>query len=100
MSDLQDWLSHSTAPTYADDTSTGTSGTTVQDTLKKMEEDAHKVLKYMASNGLVANPNKTSFLVLNYKQSVPQLRLKIGGEEVVREETATLLGIQFQDNQK
>ena len=100
VSDLQDWLSHSTAPTYADDTSTGTSSTTVEDTLEKMEEDAHQVLKYMASNGLVANPNKTSFLVLNYKKTFPPLRLKIGGEEVVREETATLLGIQFQDNQK
>ena len=100
VSDLQDWLSHSTAPTYADDTSTGTSGTTVQDTLKKMEEDAHQVLKYMASNGLVANPNKTSFLMLNCKQSGPKLRLKIGKEEVVREDTATLLGIQFQDDQQ
>ena len=100
VSDLQDWLSHSTAPTYADDTSTGTSGTTVEDVLKKMEEDADQVLRYMASNGLVANPNKTSFLMLNHKQKVPQLRLRIGREEVAREETATLLGIQFQDNQQ
>ena len=100
VSDLQDWLSHSTAPTYADDTSTGTSGTTVEDVLKKMEEDADQVLRYMASNGLVANPNKTSFLMLNHKQKIPQLRLRIGGEEVAREETATLLGVQFQDNQQ
>ena len=100
VSDLQDWLSHSTAPTYADDTSTGTSGTTVEDVLKKMEEDADQVLRYMASNGLVANPNKTSFLMLNHKQKVPQLRLRIGREEVAREETATLLGVQFQDNQQ
>ena len=100
VSDLQDWLSHSTAPTYADDTSTGTSGTTVQETIEKMEEDASQVLKYMASNGLVANPNKTSFLMLNCKQSTPKLKLMIGGEEVVRDETATLLGIQFQDDQQ
>ena len=54
MSDLRDLLTHSTAP-YADDTSTGTYGKTVQDTMAKMEEDAQQVLNYMVSNGLVAN---------------------------------------------
>ena len=33
-----------------------------------VEEDAKNVLKYMASNGLVANAKKTSFLLLNVKQ--------------------------------
>ena len=55
VSDLRDWLTHSTAPTYADDTLTGTNGKTVQDTMAKMEEDAQQVLNYMVSNGLVAN---------------------------------------------
>ena len=48
---------HSKAPTYADDTTTGTSASTVEMTLKLMEEDAAQVLKFMAANGLVANPN-------------------------------------------
>ena len=55
VSDLQDWLTHSTAPTYADDTTTGTSGRNVEETVALMEEDANMVLKYMASNDLVAN---------------------------------------------
>ena len=64
-----------------------------------MEEDADIVLRYMASNGLVANASKTSFIMLNYKKSEPQLSLKIGGETVTREKTATLLGIKFDDDQ-
>ena len=40
VSDLQDWLKHSTAPTYADDPTTGTSANNLEDTLEKMEEDA------------------------------------------------------------
>ena len=56
VSDLQDWLLHSSAPTYADDTTTRTSCTTVQESMRNLEEDADLVLRYMASNRLVANP--------------------------------------------
>ena len=100
VSDLQDWLEHSTAPTYADDTTTGTSGFSLGQVLKNVEEDANKVLQYMASNGLVANAKKTSFLLLNYKQCDPKISVKIGSESVIRESTATLLGIKFQDDQR
>jgi hypothetical protein len=100
VSDLQDWLLHSTAPTYADDTTTGTSGTTLDETIKKLEEDAGLVLKYMASNGLVANPKKTSFLLLNCKQADPGITVRIGSDTVPRDSSAKLLGIQFQEDQQ
>ena len=100
VSDLQDWLQHSSAPTYADDTTTGTTGTTVEETLQKMEVDAKEVLKFMASNGLVANANKTSLLILNCKPTTPTLSVTIGTDMVTRESNATLLGIRFQDNQQ
>ena len=98
VSDLQDWLTHSTAPTYADDTTTGTSGRNVEETVALMEEDASMVLKYMASNGLVANSSKTSFLLLNSGTSDYEVTVKIGEDRVKREDSAKLLGIQFQDN--
>ena len=93
VSDLQDWLVHSTAPTYADDTTTGTSSTTLAETITRLEEDASKVLSYMASNGLVANAKKTSFLLLNSKGSGIGMSVKIGTEMVPRDDSATLLGI-------
>ena len=98
VSDLQDWLVHSTAPTYADDTTTGTSTTTLAETITRLEEDASKVLSYMASNGLVANAKKTSFLLLNSKGSGIGMSVKIGTEMVPRDDSATLLGIRFQDD--
>ena len=61
-------------------------------------EDAHQVLKYMASNGLVANARKTAFLLLNSKQAGVGAVVRIGEEVVKRESSALLLGIQFQDN--
>ena len=54
-------LLHSTVPFYVDDTSTGTTGKTAEETIEKMEEDAQLVLKFMASNGLVANAKKNIF---------------------------------------
>ena len=56
------------------------------------------VLKYMASNGLVANPKKTSMLILNCKPADMPQSVKIGEDMVNRETSATLLGIKFQDN--
>ena len=98
VSDLQDWLEHSTAPTYAVDTTTGTSDFSVEVVIKKVEEDAMRVLNYMASNGLVANPKKTSFLILNHKQSDQISSVKIGNDTVTRDSSATLLGLRFQDD--
>ena len=99
VSDLQDWLKFSTAPTYADDTTTGTSSTTVEETIRLMEIDAESVLRYMASNGLVANANKTSFLLLNAQSSeYKNACLKVGLDVIQRESSAKLLGILFQDD--
>ena len=65
-----------------------------------MEEDAQQVLNFKASNGLVANAKKTSFLVLNCKQVERDLAIKIGTEELTREASAKLLGITFQHDQQ
>ena len=100
VSDLQDWLTHSTAPTYADDTQTGTSAKTLEQVKTRMEEDAKQVLKFMASNGLVANAKKTSFVLLNCPQAKPDETIRIGTELVPRESSAKLLGIQFHENQQ
>ena len=91
-------MTHSTAPTYADDTTTGTSGYNLEETILKLEEDANKVLSYMASNRLVANANKTSFLLLNAAGNKDVVNVKIGSEVVPRDESAVLLGIRFQDD--
>ena len=67
ISDLDEWLVHYSATTYADDTTTGTSAKLLETVLQRLEEDAENVLKFMASNGLVANPTKTTLMILNNK---------------------------------
>ena len=67
--DLEEWIKHSKLLNYADDTSTSNSGKDVDTVIRNLEEDATGILQFMASNGLVANPTKTEFMILNAKES-------------------------------
>ena len=37
--------------------------------MEKLEEDAKNILEFMASNGLLANPSKKVFMMLNNKKT-------------------------------
>ena len=53
----------------------------------------------MASNGLVANPTKTTFMILNSnrkKDDIP-IEINIGQATVLQETSAKLLGVKIQD---
>ena len=66
--DLEEWVKHSTLLNYADDTSTSHSGQVLETVIENLEEDTGNILQFMASNGLVANPSKTEFMILNAKE--------------------------------
>ena len=102
VADLQLWLKHSRVTTYADDTKTCVSHRILAKVIEMLEEDAKNVLIFMASNGLVANPKKTAFMILNHKQDLKMnpIKIKIGTEIVMAETSAKLLGITLDNNQK
>ena len=86
--------------TYADDTSTRVSGHSIAEVLRKLEMDAKNVLKFMASNGLAANPTETSFIILNDKEEGAKSRkIMVGNVEITQESSAILLGITLDENQ-
>jgi hypothetical protein len=60
--------------------------------VRKLEEDVINVLKFMASNGLVANPSKTILLILN-KNSGEEIEIKIGEMKIKQDKEAKLLGV-------
>ena len=64
-----------------------------------LEEDPESVLSFMASNGLVANPTKTTLLTLNNKGS-EQVKITIGGTKIKQVKKAKLLGVIIEDSQK
>ena len=84
----------------ADDTTTGVSDKDLEVVLNKLEVDALMVLQFMASNGLVANPKKNSFILLNQKMRKEEvITIKIGNELVKQEKSVKLLGISLDSNQ-
>ncbi len=95
------WLNHSKLTNFADDTTTDVCSKTKEDIKTYLEEDAKKVLNFMASNGLVANQSKTEFLVLNEKNKTDGVLSKIlvGDTTVNRTGSTKLLGIFIDDKQ-
>ena len=55
----------------------------------------------MASNGLITNPKKTVFLMLNDKENIDQdeTTVKVGPNIIERTSSSKLLGMQIEDNQ-
>ena len=52
----------------------------------------------MASNGLVANPSKTTFMLLNHKSESP-VEIKVGGKNIAQEKTSKLLGVTINEKE-
>ena len=48
-----------------DDTSSSCQDKEIYKVMVKLQEDANQILDFMATNGLVANPMKTVFMILN-----------------------------------
>ena len=94
--DLEEWTKKSTIFSYADDTSSSCSGKSEQEVKEKLEEDAEEILKYMASNGLVANPTKTTLLMMN-QNTEERIKIKVGEANIEQERVAKLQGVVVDD---
>ena len=79
--ELDEWTKNSTIFSYADDTSSSTQGKNVAEVVSKLEEDGEEILKFMASNGLVANPKKTTLLIMNNKEE-GEVQVTVGNAKV------------------
>ena len=99
---MEEWTKHSSIYTYADDTSTSCQGENEEEVINMLEEDAEEILKFMASNELVANPTKTVFMMLNSKTNinVNDRKIKVGVQEVVESTSSKLLGMTIDKDQK
>ena len=71
--------------------------------IDNLKQDAEAILNYMASNGLVANAQKTIFMILNLTKRECELgitkSMQVGGEIVPRSTNTKLLGVNIDDKQ-
>ena len=100
--DMEAWLKTSKVFNYADDTTTDNKSKSAAEIRTRLEEDANNVLRFMASNGLVANKLKTEFLVLNHKKDhADDLEtITVGGATVSRTSHTKLLGVIIEESQE
>ena len=81
--DLDQWVMSSKVYNFADDTSSSLAHRNLDMLLKLLEKDAEAILKFMASNGLVANCKKTVFMLLNFKNEVNEtIKIRVGKNEI------------------
>ena len=94
------WVMSSKVYNFADDTSSSLAHRNLDMLLKLLEKDAEAILKFMASNGLVANCKKTVFMLLNFKNEVNEtIKIRVGKNEIAQEKSTKLLGMTIEDNQ-
>jgi len=86
---------------FADDIS----ATVVDDTptlvLQTLQKDATNVLKFMASNRLIANDKKTTFILFGNRSSgTPNLSLIVGNSKIEEQSSIKLLGLNISNDLK
>ena len=88
--DVEEYLQGAAVYSYADDTTTYIAGKDEQYVRTELEKDAANLLKYMAANLLVANPDKTQFMLINGRD---RQAINIGNSKIERQDTLELLGL-------
>ena len=99
--DLEQWVCKSQVYNYADDTTSDIAHRQLELVIKWLEADANAILKFMASNGLVANQKKTVFMLLNHKMTNKEaapIQIRVGDNLVTQEKSSKLLGMTIEDN--
>ena len=79
---------------YADDTGSYCSSKNMDEVLKTLEEESKNILKFMASNLLIANEAKTELLLLRKKGcKTDKARVLVGGAPIEEKKSIKLLGV-------
>ena len=80
---------------FADDTTLGYSCKNVQDLQIILEQEIHKVTKWLAANKLLLNVAKTHSMLFTFKHNMPKLKIRIDNTEIEEKCTTTFLGVQI-----
>ena len=73
------------------------SGNELDTVIENLEEDATGILKFVVSNGLVPNPSKTEFMLLNTKEQTMLKQITVRAAEI---EEIQVIGMNLDNDQK
>jgi hypothetical protein len=87
---------------YADDTTASLTSPNINTLVDNLQKEASNLLKYMANNGLVANAQKTSLLVMRSKKDkkFPAIKIVCGESSIEESGSQKILGVEISSNLK
>jgi len=103
VSDIDLWIDEKYQTSYCDDTNVAIIANTKELAVKELEKVSAKLMTYFASNFLVANASKTSYMVVrtgNNEEHETKLSLKVAGSEIEESKTMEMLGLTLSNNLK
>ena len=95
VGDAELWVDAGHVTAFADDTMILVEADSMDELRWKLETEGGKVLRFFASNRLIANPSKTGLLVFRPKVTANALTVEVvlGGEKIVESSEQKVLGI-------
>lgn len=99
INDIEDALKHMLARLFADDALTAYADKNIDRALERVNEDLENLYKWLCSNKLKTNINKTKYMVITNGQFIENNhpRLSINNEELERVSSIKYLGVQIDD---
>ena len=93
VADMELWVDQVRLNSFADDTISSYSSSDENDVIDKLQADSTNLLRFMASNALVANPKKTGFLLIRSGAMSESKSITVGNETIKEESKHKILGM-------
>ena len=100
VGDLPLWINEGFLEAYADDVFVTVEADTETELRKKLEKEGENILKFFASNRLVANASKTALIVFRTKNQGELFSIELQGEIITEADEEKLLGVHVQGDLK
>ena len=85
---------------FADDSFVSVDADSEDELKTNLERVGEDVLRFFASNKMVANASKTAMLIFRQRGSTMPFRITLAGEEIVEAEEEKLLGVWIRNDLK
>ena len=100
LADIDEWTQYAIIAGFADDNCATVTGDSTSEISNKLESDAHGILKFMASNKLLANDSKTTLMIFGKRRNLEPVKIRVGHAEIMEQETQKILGITISNDLK
>ena len=97
LNDFEKCLKASKAGMYADDTQVSLASSSVDELVRKAQDELSNISEWMRLNKLSANPQKTEYMFMGHpnrtNKTTEQEKLKLNGSEIKRVKKTKSLGV-------